>query len=214
MCHVHRSFIVLALAACTSAPPEAHSLGDTTRRAESNDTVVSDMLLAQLDGPGGCATVDHLDTLRSAFFPEVELFAAECSPEHGGTAEAVAGRDRNGVTFLLGSEAGFGFLLRRHPPSISPVSQPIEYVSVALRLSGALRPGTRIVRDTTDLSMADRARVRRAGVQASSRVLERRPNGVVVAVLTTSRSRIESLAVTVSSTGRLFTLQREELPSR
>ena len=214
MRQVHRSFALLALAACTSTSSDSPSVNDTPGRTAPGDSVVIDLLLAQLDGPGGCATVDRLDTLRSTFFPEVELFSTDCSPEHGGTAEAIAGRDRQGTVFLLRSEVGFAFLLRRHPPAISPLNEPLDYASIALRLSGSLRPGGRIVREARELSSAELERVRRAGIKAFSRVLERRTNAVVVALLVISPRRLESLAVSVSPDGHLFTLHREELPSR
>lgn len=121
------------------------------RLSPQPDSLVSEALMAQVDRPGGCSALYKVDRLEIHWFPEVTLFAGECWSEHGHVLRPVAGKDREGQIFVLGSEAGFTFLRRLHPPSFVDSSDALRYSTDALILTGDWPPNAVLVRTPSDI---------------------------------------------------------------
>lgn len=109
------------------------------------DGAVGDALAAQLFGPGGCRSLDVIDTVTSKFFPAVTLMRGICESEHGDTTTGLAAVDDSGMLYVLGSPSSFNFLLRRHRPSGLDSANAIEFARQALGMMGELVDDPRTV---------------------------------------------------------------------
>lgn len=121
------------------------------RRTLPDDGALSDALLSQAWGAGGCNTILAQETIDQPFFPGVEFFRGSCIAEHGDTIHSQAARDSLGVIYSLDSRSGFRFLLIRHPPSGVNSSSVVEYAYIALIYSGNLGADSRLIRRLSEI---------------------------------------------------------------
>lgn len=197
---------LLALALGCSAPRAPQGTVDAG--------VIGDMLRAQVMGPGGCTDIDNLDSLTSPFFPDLRLYRATCTSEHGEGRTSYAASDARGLAYLLGNAAGFRFLLLRHPPVIVHGDSALLYVELAFRLNGTLQGEQRMVRDASALSSAEMALLQRAGIAHASRVIAKRMQGDVVEAVLLRPASVLSITVHLASDGSLTSLQRYAWPEQ
>ena len=183
------AFLCLAL----SSTVVHGAVGQSPATDASSLQMLKDALLAQVENPGGCGTMDSVELRPSAFFEDVTIAMGRCVAEHGDTLHTVAARDRHGTVYVLNSPSAFRFLLRRHPPNIG--SRTLDYVRDALVFSGLLYAGaTRVVSEGT-LPADVPGRVRRQVAQDST--ISRSGPGQHLRLLAHGPRGVQEFAVTL-----------------
>ncbi len=195
--------IVPILTACTPMP-----LASTARRAvslfdERTDSVLTDALMAQVSAPGWCSALDTIASEETEYLLGVRLKVGSCRTEHGANATAVVAVDGGGMLYQLGTPSGLRFLLRRHPPTRSPLESPVTYAALALKLSGLLRWDQHVLERVEDAPDGSRSAFDSAGVARPTRVVEMRPHLAIVDVGAAVVDRVDVYRVVVLPDGMI-----------
>jgi hypothetical protein len=119
--------------------------GGTSRAQAQETTAITDGLLAQVVGFGGCSSIDSTRPYADPYFPGVRFFAGQCLLEHGDTARPFVASDSQGVVYVLNSLTGFTFLILRHPAHGVDSTNAVAYVQSAARYLGSLYAGVEFV---------------------------------------------------------------------
>jgi hypothetical protein len=118
--------------------------------AQAQDSAaITDGLLAQVAGFGGCSSIDSTRPYTDPYFPGVRFFAGQCLLEHGDTARPFVASDSQGVVYVLNSLTGFTFLILRHPAHGVDSTNAVAYVRSAARYLGSLYAGVAFVDTVT-----------------------------------------------------------------
>ncbi|HET8648743.1 MAG TPA: hypothetical protein VFL95_01775 [Gemmatimonadales bacterium] len=153
--------IVATFAGCRHGP-STH--GEEAMVQAVSPDLVTDAILAQTSGPGGCVSVAALDSARNSYFPDVDFIHGYCVGEHGDTLQGIVAVDSSGVLYLLDSPSAYRLLARRHPPVVphldgADTAAVLDYVRNGLVLMGYMSPPARFARSA--------AAVPRVALQAS-----------------------------------------------
>lgn len=149
------------------------------------DRIVRAALGAELHGFGGCDTIVVEPAQPIGYSRDLRFVRGSCTLEHGEASEAFVALDKQGQVFLLGTRAGFAFMIALHPSPALDSSAVLHYAAGAVRLQGAALNAPRLVMQASTLpdSLLDRMGVERSELWSSSRVLGRAGGGYEVALL-------------------------------
>jgi hypothetical protein len=172
--------------------------------------LVTEALSAKVGGLGGCPEVRQTSASLSEYFPDLVLYSARCTREHGSEMRAIIGLDDVGGIFLFDSPASYRLLLRRHGGKLAGIQQPLEFSWWALMMSGALSGEDELLADPNALAALP---LTEYGALLSdirlSQVVSQVRGGWHVRVTTASDTRILSFHVALRDSGAVvFTLDR------
>ncbi len=131
------AFVLLVGCRTAMAQNDASSVRDTD--------LIHDALMARVSYPSGCEAFDWVDTFSNPYFPGVQFVRGSCLQRHGARTSAVVATDSAHVVYVLGSDSGIRFLMRRHPVSSIDSANALGYTRLLLEMRGETSAADQIV---------------------------------------------------------------------